>query len=149
MTKGFTTTGGIRFEPPKNGDAGDYNAEIDGIKFRIVKSTSGFGISAYKDGKSIVGFGGGVSWRGTRKRCAEHADFLLRGHGKGRLDRETTAELAAADIIRAIQRARDEGHGAGCAGEPLRVNPYKTNTQQWVAWRSGWNLAVNVQRLIG
>lgn len=81
MSRGFTTPGGIRFEPPKGGDPGDYDAEAGGIRFHIVKSTdAGFGISAYKDGKGIAERLGGISWRRSRKNCAEHADSLLRTH---------------------------------------------------------------------
>jgi len=95
MAHGFTTQGGIRFEPVP-GEPGDYDAEAGGIKFSIVKSTdAGFGISAYKNGKSILEpYSGVISWRRARKRCAEYADLLLRTHGENLTVAQHAAKLA-------------------------------------------------------
>jgi len=84
MAYGFTTPGGIRFEPSLT-DPGDYDAKAGGIIFSIVKSTdAGFGISAYKVGKNLNTqiAQSGILWCGARKRCVAHADHLLRKHGE-------------------------------------------------------------------
>ncbi len=104
-SKGFTTEGGIRFEPVRN-DPGEYEASKGGIRFSICKSTNaGFGVSAYLDGKGIANRLGGIAWMGSRKRCAEHADRLLKSHGGADVQRY---EIGLPATITVIIEARDE-----------------------------------------
>lgn len=113
MANGFTTEGGIRFEPVK-GERGDYKATKGGIEFNIVRSTTGFGISAYKHGKGIAERLGGISWRGSRKNCATWADMLLSRHGEPDVmeDEKKVETASISTLTHAVQR-RETGGGGG------------------------------------
>lgn len=62
---------------------GDYTATVDGIEFHIWNASVDrkFGITVYRDKENITHLGSrgfGIYWCGTKKRCVEHAERVLR-----------------------------------------------------------------------
>ena len=72
----------IKWQPVKDEDDGliDYVATVEGIKFHIIRSNRGFGLTAYRSGTPLHRRDGtsSISWLGTKKACVNRAENILK-----------------------------------------------------------------------